>query len=110
MPYPRDVGMFAPRGLLILDNPFAGLLSPRAAHAAALDGVEVCRRIHPGQPGVRCRPARLDRLVDARAAVNGGGPGAALPSWSGESESPKSSSVALQRIVAVPCPSQPTAA
>jgi hypothetical protein len=39
------VGMYAPRGLLILDNPFIGELSPRAAHAAALGGVEVYRAL-----------------------------------------------------------------
>lgn len=39
------LGMFAPRGLLILDNPFIGELTPRGAHAAALAGVEVYKAL-----------------------------------------------------------------
>jgi hypothetical protein len=39
------IGMFAPRGLLILDNPFIGELTPRGAHAAALGGVEVFKAL-----------------------------------------------------------------
>jgi hypothetical protein len=35
------VAMYAPRGLLVLDNPFIGELTARAAHAAALAGAEV---------------------------------------------------------------------
>lgn len=35
------IGMIAPRGLLILDNPFIGELTPRGAHAAALAGAEI---------------------------------------------------------------------
>lgn len=35
------IGMVAPRGLLILDNPFIGELTPRGAHAAALAGAEI---------------------------------------------------------------------
>jgi hypothetical protein len=35
------IGLFAPRGLLILDNPFIGELTPRGAHAAALAGAEI---------------------------------------------------------------------
>jgi len=39
------IGMVAPRGLLILDNPFIGELTPRGAHAAALGGVEVFKAL-----------------------------------------------------------------
>ena len=39
------IGMIAPRGLLILDNPFIGELTPRGAHAAALGGVEVFKAL-----------------------------------------------------------------
>jgi hypothetical protein len=39
------VGLFAPRGLLILDNPFIGELTPRGAHATALAGVEVYKAL-----------------------------------------------------------------
>lgn len=35
------IGLFAPRGLLVLDNPFIGELTPRGAHAAALAGAEI---------------------------------------------------------------------
>jgi hypothetical protein len=39
------LALFAPRGLLILDNPFIGELTPRGAHAAALAGVEVFKAL-----------------------------------------------------------------
>jgi hypothetical protein len=39
------IGIFAPRGLLILDNPFIGELTPRGAHGAALAGVEVFKAL-----------------------------------------------------------------
>jgi hypothetical protein len=39
------VAMFAPRGLLILDNAFIGELTPRGAHGAALAGVEVYKAL-----------------------------------------------------------------
>jgi hypothetical protein len=39
------LGMIAPRGLLVLDNPFIGELTPRGAHAAALAGVEVYKAL-----------------------------------------------------------------
>lgn len=39
------VALYAPRGLLILDNPFIGELTPRGAHAAALAGVEVYKAL-----------------------------------------------------------------
>ena len=37
--------MLAPRGILILDNPFIGELGARGAHAAALAGSEVYKSL-----------------------------------------------------------------
>jgi hypothetical protein len=39
------IGMFAPRGLMVHDNPYIGELTPRGGHAAALAGVEVYRAL-----------------------------------------------------------------
>ena len=39
------IGMYAPRGLMVHDNPYIGELTPRGGHAAALAGVEVYRAL-----------------------------------------------------------------
>lgn len=39
------IGMYAPRGLLVQDNPYIGQLTPRGGHAAALAGREVYRAL-----------------------------------------------------------------
>jgi hypothetical protein len=39
------IGMYAPRGLMVHDNPYIGELTPRGGHAAALAGVEIYRAL-----------------------------------------------------------------
>jgi hypothetical protein len=43
------IGMYAPRGLMILDNPHIANLGPKAAHVAALAGAEIYKAL--GVPG-----------------------------------------------------------
>lgn len=39
------IGLFAPRGLMVHDNPYIGELTPRGGHGAALAGVEIFRAL-----------------------------------------------------------------
>jgi glucuronyl esterase-like protein len=39
------IGLFAPRGLMVHDNPYIGELTARGGHAAALAGVEIFRAL-----------------------------------------------------------------